>query len=282
MRYSDLHTHTTFSDGRNTMEEMVLAAIEKGLASIGFSDHSYTPFDSRYCMREEDLPRYLAQLEHLKEKYAHKIEIYKGIELDGFSELVDRSRFDYILGDCHYVETDDGLFSVDHARDEHYHTIDTYFSGDIMSYVRAYYNTYVSCTTRNRPDILGHFDLVRKFNAISVDDPQYQALASEAMVACLEITPIVELNLNPLARGQRSTPYPEDFLLPIVREHGGHFVLCSDAHRASQLAGYFDEGIARLQAHGFDSILTLQNGKFREIGIKSSYFFRKIKKILPH
>ena len=45
MRYSDLHTHTVFSDGANTMEEMVRAAVERNFVSIGISDHSYTAFD---------------------------------------------------------------------------------------------------------------------------------------------------------------------------------------------------------------------------------------------
>ena len=34
MMYSDLHTHTTFSDGKNTPEEMVLSAIEKGAFTV--------------------------------------------------------------------------------------------------------------------------------------------------------------------------------------------------------------------------------------------------------
>ena len=70
MRYSDLHTHTVFSDGICTMEEMVRAAAEKGLISIGISDHSYTDFDLRYCIREEQLPAYHAQLQRLKAAYA--------------------------------------------------------------------------------------------------------------------------------------------------------------------------------------------------------------------
>ena len=45
MRYVNLHNHSTFSDGRHTPEEIVLAAIEKNMLGIGFSDHSYTDFD---------------------------------------------------------------------------------------------------------------------------------------------------------------------------------------------------------------------------------------------
>lgn len=49
----DLHTHTTFSDGRNSPEEMVLSAIGMVMSTLGISDHSYTSFDESYC-----IPRY--------------------------------------------------------------------------------------------------------------------------------------------------------------------------------------------------------------------------------
>ena len=39
----DLHTHTTYCDGQHTTEEMVLAAINKGMKRIGFSGHSPRP-----------------------------------------------------------------------------------------------------------------------------------------------------------------------------------------------------------------------------------------------
>ena len=45
MTHRDFHIHTTFSDGKCTPEELVLLALEKGMTHIGFSDHSYTPFD---------------------------------------------------------------------------------------------------------------------------------------------------------------------------------------------------------------------------------------------
>src|SRR3954452_14111376 len=38
----DLHMHTVASDGRNTIEEMALAARERGLEYIAITDHSAT------------------------------------------------------------------------------------------------------------------------------------------------------------------------------------------------------------------------------------------------
>ena len=57
----DLHTHTTYCDGKNTPREMIEAAMAKGLLRIGFSGHSPSPCpDEDYAMRAEDVHRELA------------------------------------------------------------------------------------------------------------------------------------------------------------------------------------------------------------------------------
>ena len=49
MYKQNLHIHTKYCDGKDTPEEMVIAACEKGFQSIGFSMHSF--------MRSCPLPR---------------------------------------------------------------------------------------------------------------------------------------------------------------------------------------------------------------------------------
>ena len=49
---TNFHTHTVFCDGKNTPEEMVLSAIEKGFTALGFSGHGLTSFDPGYCLRD--------------------------------------------------------------------------------------------------------------------------------------------------------------------------------------------------------------------------------------
>ena len=69
----DLHTHTTWSsDGKNTLEEMVLAAIERGYAYYAITDHSH-------YLREERLERQLEEIEELQER-VKPFRILKGIE----------------------------------------------------------------------------------------------------------------------------------------------------------------------------------------------------------
>ena len=82
---ANFHTHTVFCDGNNTAEEVVKSAIEKGFSAIGFSGHGYTEFDLRYCMKNTE--GYIAEIKWLKEEYKNKIQIYLGIEEDGWNGI---------------------------------------------------------------------------------------------------------------------------------------------------------------------------------------------------
>ena len=66
----NFHTHSTFCDGKNTAEEMVIAAIEKGFDVLGFSGHCihplnpefYKPFDDIWHMPSADIKTYTQEI----------------------------------------------------------------------------------------------------------------------------------------------------------------------------------------------------------------------------
>ena len=267
MRYSNLHTHTIFSDGKHTPEENILAAIDKNMISLGFTDHSFTPFDRRYCMRKVNIPAYIREIRRLQKKYEGQIEIYLGMEYDGFSQVEDRELYDYFLGDCHYIKIGDKYFAVDHAREEQREAIDHYFDGDAIEYSKAYFDTYVECTRLKKPDILGHYDLAAKFGYVDETSPIYRKYAAEALIACLEVTPLIEMNTGAISRKIRSTPYPAVFLLEEILVHQGKIVLNSDSHDIEFLDFYFDESVELLKSVGFKSIVQLRQNQFVEVGI---------------
>ena len=269
MKYSDIHTHTAFSDGAETAEQMVCAAIQRGLCTVGISDHSYTAHDLRYCIPQEQQEAYLAELMRLKEKYADQIEVAIGLEYDGTTELFDRGRYDYVIGDCHYIRTFDGYHSVDHADAEQCHAIETYFDGDTLAYAKAYFETYLACTQLHRPDVLGHFDLAAKFGHIDETDARYRAAATETLLACLAVTPIVELNTGAISRNLRTVPYPQDFLLREILRHGGRITLSSDAHRGEHIGFGFDDALELLRSVGFSEIAVMRDGTFQSVGIRA-------------
>jgi DNA polymerase (family 10) len=102
----DLHMHTNASDGHGTLEEMIEAAIARGLEYIAITDHS-----KRVSMaRGLDGKRLLAQwaeIDKLRPKY-QQIQILKGIECDilegGGMDLSDDilEQGDWVIASVHY------------------------------------------------------------------------------------------------------------------------------------------------------------------------------------
>ena len=88
MGYVDLHTHTSCCDGKDTPEDMVLSAIEKGLDTIGILAHSYVEFDRPYCIPEHRQAEFIAEVNRLKEKYKDKIKVLCGIEVDYYTTSI--------------------------------------------------------------------------------------------------------------------------------------------------------------------------------------------------
>jgi len=266
MRHSNLHTHTVFSDGYYTVEETVLAAIDRNMISLGISDHSSGDFDP--CgIRVRAVDAYHREVRRCAEKYKDKIEVYVGLELDGYSE-VNKADYDYLIGDVHYVRCDDGsLQGIDWSRESQQKLIDTYFDHDPMKLARLYFDTYVERQKLHQPDVLGHFDLIRLFGLMPTDSKAYLDLATDALFTCLKITPVMEINMVPMVLRGDSEPYPRTNILKEAVAHGAKLVLSSDAHKVENLTRGFDDEILRLKAIGVKEIVQFVGKRFVEVGI---------------
>ncbi|MBQ2997311.1 MAG: histidinol-phosphatase [Oscillibacter sp.] len=235
---TDLHVHTTFSDGRNTPEEVVLAAIEKGMTRLGFSDHSYTFFDEDYCMPRERIEEYRACIAGLKERYSDRIEILCGIEQDIFS-AESTEGYDYVIGSVHYIHVNGEYFSVDHTEEILLDAARRHFGGDLIALTEEYWRTVAQVAERTGADIIGHLDLISKFNEggrlFDEADPRYVAAAKAAVDKLLLTGKPFEINTGAISRGYRSAPYPAGFLQEYIRARGGRFILSSDSHAAETL-----------------------------------------------
>ena len=267
MNYSNLHTHSIYSDGKHTPSEIIEQAIMQNMTAIGISDHSYTFFDTRYCLAEEKNAEYLKELRALKTRYASQIDVLVGIELDGFSLGYDKKDFDYVIGSCHYVNFNGDYRSVDSSLDGLLDAINTYCDGDPLRFAKLYFETYSSALNAMRPDILGHIDLVAKLGVINEDSPEYQKMALQALVDSLTHTNIIEMNTGAISRGYRKIPYPAPFLLKEIKNRGAKIILSSDSHSKDTLTFFFDECLTLLRDNGINSIITYQNGAFTEVGI---------------
>lgn len=265
---ANYHTHTTFCDGNNTAEEIVLRAIENKFCAIGFSGHAYTSYDLSYCVK--DTKEYISAITALKEKYRDKIQIYLGVEEDAFSP-VNRTDFDYIIGSCHYICADGVYYPIDTDYGCLKKCLEV-FNGDTLKFAKTYYENFCSYILKRKPDIVGHFDLITKFEEKDIQrflcDPKYWEIAEKHMAEAVKSDSIFEVNTGAMAKGLRTSQYPHDRLLHILKKHNGKVILSSDSHSADTLDYKFSEMRAMLRDIGFKYVYVLYDNTFKKDYIK--------------
>lgn len=102
----DLHTHTTFSHGKGSIEDNARAAMERGLSHLAITDHG--PGHLFYGMKRSDVPVMRKEIDRLNAKYP-KIKIHLSVEaniikngnhLDVKPE--EFGQYDFVIAGYHY------------------------------------------------------------------------------------------------------------------------------------------------------------------------------------
>ncbi len=102
----DLHVHTGYSDGVNTPDEMVQAAIRMGYGYIALTDHSKSEHIA-HGMEQKRLLKYINEINKLKKKYDGKIAVLCGSEVnimnDGSLDYAKKllGQLDWVVGSVH-------------------------------------------------------------------------------------------------------------------------------------------------------------------------------------
>ncbi len=256
----NLHTHTVYCDGNDLPEKIVKEAISKGLCAIGFSGHSYTEFDKDVCMSPESTRIYLQKIKELKSKYSKSIRIYSGIEQDIFTTLPTED-YDFVIGSVHYIKLDSEYIAIDLDRQ----TLEGLAArmGSFERLTANYFELVGNTLEYTQADIIGHFDLITKFNESGVyfdeSDPVYLKQASDAMEKIRHIP--FEVNTGAMSRGYKKAPYPSLEILKRLKDMGGRVVFSSDCHSAYDLDYGYDDALEYIKAAGFERFLTLDEVK---------------------
>ena len=250
---SDLHMHTYYCDGKDSPEEMVKSAIDKGFKAIGFSGHSFAPQDTDWCMGQKQTAEYRKKITALKKKYQGRIKIFCGVEQDYYAPL-PAEPFEYSIGSVHDIKTGCLYTSVDNTPQILAEMRDQYFGGDIYALICEYYRLVADVVNKTNCSIIGHFDLISKFNEhgefFDTQDPRYIDAYRTAAEALLEYGLPFEINTGAMSRGYRSEPYPSMDIIKYIASKGGRFILSSDAHSKENIGYFFDETEAKLLEEG--------------------------------
>ena len=279
---ANYHTHSTFCDGKSTLQDVAKGAYEKGFKYLGFSSHSVYPVSSDCEIDFEDFSKYREEVLALKALYQDKMEILYGYEADflppvsypdyGFYEELNP---DYLIGSVHYIHNFDrpenGTVTVDNSPEIVQKGIEKIFGGNKKLMVQTYFETQRQMLKTCDFDIIGHIDLVRrrngKLNIFSETDSWYK---KELMATAREIAKagvVVEINTGGMARGDTFSPYPSLDFLKILRKFDVPILFSSDAHTVENLQYGFDIATNHAKEAGYSErqYLTLDGWKSVEL-----------------
>jgi histidinol-phosphatase (PHP family) len=262
----DLHTHhERCGHARGEIRDYIEAAIDKGLHVIGIADHS--PFFSykedqafpKIAMAISEFPRYVKEVQALKQEYKGKIEVLLGIEADFFPEHIEQYRpyferypFDYIIGSVHQV---DGISIFNKRRwkrlneQQHVQTKETYYQLIEQSARSGMYQ------------ILGHIDAMKGFY------PEFSDIQTEVVEKTLKVIGendvAIEINTSGKTKDVGGW-YPSDVILEQANHYGVKVTFGSDAHDPERVGDEFD----------------LVSKRLKEIGYKEWCFYRQKERVI--
>lgn len=260
----NFHTHTTYCDGKESVESMIQAALAKDFTRLGFSGHCFNDFrpgdQEVWCMSPEGTQKYMAEVRAMAEKYKDKIEILCGVEQD-FCASTSIEGFDYVIGSVHYVEKDGMYYCVDESPEVLEQAIKEGVGGDPYALTKRFFEQEAEVVQKTNATFIGHFDLVTKFNEgnrfFDPMDKRYRDAALTAMDALIKTGRPFEINTGAMYRGLRKEPYPSVQLLKDLYERKGDILLSSDSHDGASLGFAFDEIAKLVKEIGFRGVKVL-------------------------
>ncbi len=195
------HIHTVYSDGSNSIEDLVKGCISRGYSYMGISDHSISAYYAG-GMKKDGIKRQHEEIDLLNLKYPG-FKVFKGVELDILSDgNVDYdeetlSLFDFTIASVH------SQFNM--AEDKLTERV-----------IKALKNRHVT--------ILGH-----PTGRLLLSREPFRINLDEIIKTAAEEKVILEINTNP-----HRLDLDWRFCKP-AREAGCSFVLSPDAHSIDEL-----------------------------------------------
>jgi len=226
-----------------TLEEVVESAIRAGFSIYGLSEHAprYRAedlFPDESDLGVADLVRmfedYVKEALALRARHAGRLELLIGFEtevlppqgwLERMRELRHRHpEFDYLVGSVHHL---DGAPIDMHPKVTARVTREV---GGKEALERLYFEQVAEMVEQLRPEIVGHFDLIRKFEGAGASfGPEIWKHIERALEVIRAVGAVLDVNAAP-ARRKLGPVYPLPPLLERACEMGIPVTLGDDSH----------------------------------------------------
>ncbi|WP_419176204.1 histidinol-phosphatase [Desulfosediminicola sp.] len=249
----------------DTLEEIITSYIKHGFAWVGITEHVpgrteellYPDQKAAGLTPEfllERFGRYMGECKRLQEKYAGQLQIFAAMEIETYSgydtfipSLIEKYQPDYLVGSVHFVDD----LGFDYSKEQYDETADAVGGYDKM-YCR-YFDIQHEMLERLQPAVVGHFDLIRIFDAdykSRLLKPEINERVERNLEVIKKHDLIMDLNLRSLLKGAEE-PYITGSILQKARDMGISVVPGDDSHGLGNIHVNMDRAIAILQDLGF-------------------------------
>ena len=234
----NLHTHSQYDDGKDSIDEIVQKAQERGFTILGFSGHGYYAKDDS-SMTPEKTKQYIQDVRQAQQQAPNGLKIYLGIEEDSMAPIENVEDFDYVIGSVHYLEHNGKIYPIDYSQEQFDEMLKEGYQNDINALAKDYYLAIERQAQNPNIQIIGHLDLIAKYNEDQTyycfDDPKILSYAKVAIEQLVKAGKIFEMNSGAMARGYRNSPYPSIELLKLIYEANGKILINTDCHHKEYL-----------------------------------------------
>lgn len=277
---SNIHMHTHFCDGGDQPEKYVVTAIKKGLPSVGFSAHAPVPFDCNWAVPSHKLKEYIQAVLYVKEEYKSKIQIYLGLELDYFPDLVNYSKdllqsgpFDYFIASVHFIDSypDGRRWTIDGPHEEFRKGFSEIFQNNSLEVTRKFFDYTRRMISELKPPVIGHIDKLKMQHRpdcfIPEDNPFFREELLKTLEAAKQSGSIVEINTRALYKKRGDTFYPGQRVFSEMYKMGIKVMVNSDAHLPEEITNEFGYAFSELRKAGYKEHHILIDNQFKAVEI---------------
>jgi histidinol-phosphatase (PHP family) len=264
--YHGGHSGEFCRHAKGELARVVERAIELGFTHYGLSEHSPRYRREDMLAGEEDLTpddlarmfeSYVTQARALREQARGRLDLLVGFETERLppqqwaarmGELRRRLAPDYIVGSVHDI---DGLV-IDYTP-EATRTVAEALGG-VESMQLRYFDAVADLVSTLRPEVVGHIDLIRKFDGPApVFGPNVWKRIEHALEAVRSVAGVLEVNCATHRRGLGPV-YPLVSILERARALGIRVTLGDDSHGPHDVGVGLDASLRAIREAGYGEV----------------------------
>lgn len=270
------HSSDFCDHAHNTLQEILDAAVATGYHIFGVTEHA-PRVEDQYLYEEERamgwdvvfldrmFRRYALTLDRYILEYEDRLQVLKGFEIEvvppaTYAQVMlsykKELKFDYVVGSVHYV---DGWI-IDYI--PHYFELALESCGGYEALAVKYFQTVSEMVDLIKPEVIGHFDLIRKNFPKNFfwELPRVLDSAKMALEVIKQSDAIMDINTAAYRTGM-THPYPAPIFLNIIREMDIPVCFGDDSHATSQVGYGLNHARTYLLQHGITTITVLKRGE---------------------